>query len=95
MSYSILNDRIRLYIDGEHRGFNVLFGENVNINKALQDCRGAWQNPDLSRVQLASLMRRGARKTQKSSTAQKISWDTFIASYPLKDNANCNNQELS
>ena len=94
MGYSLLNDRIRLYIDNEHTGFSVLFGTDAHMSKALQDCRSARQNPDLSRLQLASLMR-GTNKMQKSRKMRKISWDTFIAAYALKDNANCNDQELS
>jgi hypothetical protein len=89
MGYSLLNDRIQLYIDNERTGFNVLFDSGARINQGLQNCRSARQNPDLSRLELASLMRYRPRKQKK------VSWDTFIAAHAVKNSANSNSQELS
>lgn len=48
----------------------------------------ALQNPDLSRAELAALLRKGQRN-RESAKARKTYWDAFLASY-LTRNANTN-----
>lgn len=97
MNCSIINRKIQLLLQETDMTFNMVIdaGGHPNMDYADYtastriDCfRSALQNPDLSRAQLASVMRRSLRG-QQSRKAQETYWSAFMASY-ISRNANGN-----
>ena len=74
MGCSIISDDIKVVMEQTDSQFNPAQGS-------------ALQNPELSRVQLLTMLRRTARN---ASTRRKKQWATFMVAYKSQEPANSN-----
>ncbi len=97
MDCSIVNHKIQLLLQDTETSFNMLIDTDgrsdmdyvdYTVNARINCFRSALQNPDLRRVELASMLRRALKK-QKSIKSQKTYWSAFMTSY-VRKNANSN-----
>ncbi len=97
MDCSIMNRKIQMLLQETDTAFTMLMdsGEQSNADYAdftakthLGSFRSALQNPELSQVQLAAMLRR-AQQGQQSRKSQHTYWSAFMASY-VSRNANSN-----
>ena len=71
MSCSIISDTIKITMDGDTAP--------ATLTPPVPGYRSALQNPDISRIQLETLLRRQARPAVGRS--QKNFWSAFMAQY--------------
>ena len=98
MSCSIMSKKVQLLLGESETTFDLVLGIRradvaslEGLNRAqlrLESFRSALQNPDLSRAQLSTMLRKAARK-QTSKKAQNTYWNAFMSSY-VTQNANSN-----
>jgi hypothetical protein len=83
MSCSIISDTIKITMDGEtaHKTLSAT---------PVPGYRSALQNPDISKVQLETLLRRQARPGAATGRSQKNFWSAFMTQY-RSSHANGNN----
>lgn len=74
MPCSIISDTIKITMDGEDAP-----GGTPPAVSGMAGYRSALQNPDISRVQLETLLRRRAKNI--AGRARKNFWSSFMAQY--------------
>ena len=87
MSCSIMDKKFQLLLEDTKTNFNLSLGGDAG-DGYLDSFRGALQRPDLSRVQIAALLRKAAKK-QRSIKSQEVYWKNFMTRY-VTQNANTN-----
>ena len=90
MGYTMMNTQVQMLMQQTETAIAVMMerGADAAELQSLKRFRSALQNPDLSRAQLAALLRRAARR-QDSEKSQKTYWSAFMTQYVTR-NANCN-----
>lgn len=97
MNCSIINRKVQMLLQETETSFNLLIDGSSDpdtdyaeqaASRHLGHFRSALQNPELSQVQLATMLRRALR-TQQSRKSQHTYWSAFMASY-VSRNANSN-----
>ncbi len=101
MNCSIINRRIQMLLQETETTFNLMVeaGGHPNMDYAgytaqtrIHCFRTALQRPELSRMELAAILRRALGK-QRSAKSQKTYWSAFMANY-LSLSANNNNNDI-
>jgi len=86
---SIMNHKIQMLLNESETSFNMMMDDGSEQDAAFAPkTRSALQNPELSQVRLASMLRRALRG-QQSRKSQSTYWSAFMASY-VNRNANSN-----
>ncbi len=76
MSLSIVSDRIRVLMEHTDTRLHMMLADDESTEIWTAGSGSALQNPDLSRAQLAALLRGGARK--EAQKANKTCWNALI-----------------
>lgn len=93
MSFSIMNDRVQLFLQDSQTAINMTGKSATDYADLMNETRinlsrSALQRPEINRAQLAAMLRKALKK-QKSGKSQKTYWKAFLTSYVSK-NANSN-----